>query len=125
MGIASNALGAIPSGTRDIARATASSLVLSYMRKRFRLPLVSWSDDIKRATAHCARYDLICQRGFNPTAGGDIAIRDSYLDAIKWLEQLAKGNVEPEAVVDSTPDAEEAAPLVASEPSKWGFYGGD
>lgn len=123
MGLALNALAGIPEAKRDTSRVSASSFVLGHLRKRFKLPLVSWSDDVKRATAHIAAYDLLVLRGFSPQAGSDVSIRDRYLAAVQWCRDVAKGDVEPEAVVDSSPDIEEASPLMASEPAQWPVYG--
>lgn len=123
MGLALNALGQIPSPVRDTARAVASSFVLSHVKKQHTLPLVSWSDDIRRATAHVATYDLLSNRGFNALLAGDPTIRDRYLDACAWLVKLADGRVEAEAIADSTPTVDDDAPLVASDPSRWGAYG--
>lgn len=123
MGVASNALASIPSTVRDAARATASSFALSYLRKRFTLPLTSVSDDVKRAVAHCATYDLLSRKGFNPLLAGDAVIRDRYTDAVAWLRAVASGTVEPESITDSTPAVSEAGPLVSSEPGVWRVYG--
>lgn len=124
-GVALNALAAVPSTSRDSARSAASSFVLSHFRKRFALPLVSWSDDVKRAAAHIAAFDLLVLRGFSPQAGNDIAIRARYDDAVQWCRDVAKGIAEPEAIVDATPSAEECAPLVSTtgDEPQWPVYG--
>lgn len=125
MGIATDALSGIASGTRDTARAAASSVVLSFLRKRFGLPLVSWSDDVKRATAHIAAWDLLAGRGYNPLTGGDPSIKLRADAAFSWLRDVVDGRVEPEDVVDSTPDVDERSPLIASsELSGWDYPAG-
>jgi phage gp36-like protein len=123
MGIASNALGAVPSADRDVARATASSVATSYLKKQFTPPFTSVSDDVKRAVAHVAAYDLIVRRGFLPTVAGDPALEQRYLNAIQWLRDCAKGVCEPEKIVDSTPNVPENSPLADSAASQWRDYG--
>lgn len=123
MGIASNALGAIPSAERDAARGIASSFALSYLQKRFVLPLLSWSDDVKRATAHVCSYDLLTFRGFNPNLGADDSLEKRYANAVQWLRDVARGIVEPEAVVGSAPPITKESPLLSTDVSRWGNYG--
>jgi phage gp36-like protein len=124
MGLAVDALTGIDVGTRDIARAAASDHVLSYVAKRYTLPLIEWSDDLRRATAHVASWDLLSTRGYAPIAGGDEAIKDRYDAAIRWLERVADGRVEPVGVVDSTPTIAEAGPLVSTDGEPlWPAYG--
>jgi phage gp36-like protein len=125
MGIASNALSGIALATRDQSRRSASGVALSHLKKRYGLPLISWGDDIRRAVAHIAAYDLLVVRGFNPLAGSDVAVRDRYLEAVQWLRDVAKGLVEPIDIEDSTAAAEEHGPLVSTSEGgpRWGNYG--
>lgn len=125
LGIASNALGSIPSADRDVAREAASGFVLSYYQKRFCLPLVSWEFDTKLATAQIARWLLIARRGYDPSKGNDQAILDGYDKAVAWLDKVRTGAVEPVGIVDSTPEVHEAAPLVSTSTDGplWGVYG--
>lgn len=119
MGIASNALAAIPSADRDQARAAATSLFISYASKRHKPPFSSVGDAEKRAMAHVAAWDLLSKRGYNPVTGGDASIQQRYDAAIAWMRDGAKGLVQFE-LVDSTPTRQEAAPLVATDESEWG-----
>lgn len=125
MGIASDALAQIPSGVRDTARATATALAISYLRKRFMPPYSSVSDDVKRAIAHIATFDLLARRGYSAQLGADGTILARYDSAIQWLRDAARGIVEPESIVDSTPTVEEASPLISTSGSAplWGSYG--
>lgn len=121
LGAFATTLSDVSAGQRADAISAASSVVLSYLRKRYGLPLVSWSDDVRRATAHIAAYDLIVLRGFNPANGRDVVARERAIDARDWLRDVAKGLVEPEDIADSTASVEEEAPLVASDSrSGWG-----
>ncbi len=125
MGIASDALASIALSVRDIARASASGLALSQVKKRHLLPLIQWGDDLKRAVVHIAAYDLLTTRGFNPQAGADVAIRDRYLAALSWLKSVAKGEAELTDVIDSSPTVHERGPLVSTSSGGplWPNYG--
>lgn len=121
IGATSGTLSDVSSSQRSDAIDSASSRVLSYLRKRYKLPLSSWSDDVKWATAQLAAYDLVKLRGFNPANGRDIVFRENAQEAVMWLRDVAKGLVEPEDIADSSSVVEEAAPLVSSETSRgWG-----
>jgi phage gp36-like protein len=102
----------------------ASALADSYLRKRYTLPLVSFSEELTRAVVHIASCDLLVRRGFNPASGADELLIDRKAAAIEWLEDVAKGNVEP-GVEDSTPNVDEAGPLFASEPQQDWLLGVD
>ncbi len=113
-GLPPAALEGVGRGLVDKAILAASSLADSYLRKRFTLPLTSFSEDLTRAVVHIAVCDLMVRRGFNPASGADQLIVDRKADAIAWLEDVAAGKVEP-GVEDSTPTLDEAGPLFASE----------
>lgn len=71
------------------------------------LPLVSWGTDLTKAICKIAAYELLSVKGFNPD-GDDANVRDRYLDAMKWLDGIAKGTVAPSVMVDSTPEESES-----------------
>ena len=102
LGLPPAVLSAIPTADQDAALEAASDLADSYLSARYTLPLVSWEDDLRRAVAHIAAYDLMVRRGFNPT-GADEQIRLRYEDAIRWLEGVARGLLHPQ-IVDSSPE---------------------
>lgn len=121
LGATAGTLSDIPVLTRDSVRNAASSIALSYLRKRYGLPLVSWSDDVKAAVADIAAYRLLRIRGVNPANGRDLVAKEANDAAIQWLGDIARGIVEPEMVVDSTVSTEEHAPLIATNALRgWG-----
>lgn len=120
LGAAGNALNGVSSSDRAAIISAASSFVLSRLQKRFALPLVSWSDDVRRATAHVAAWDAIVFRGFNPNATNDQIIKLRADKARQWLADVVAGSVEPENVVDATSTYDENGPIMASdEPAGW------
>ena len=114
-GLPDDALSIVAVAVRDAARAAASATILGYFKKRFTLPIISCGEDTKRVVAHEAAYDLMTYRGFNPDAESGALIVKRHDDAILWARDVAKGIVEPVDLVDSTPDVDEAAPLVSSD----------
>lgn len=115
---------AFPSSIDDATKTqhlvSASGKASSYLAKQYTFPLVSWGDDVREAVVAIAVYTLMSRRGFNPANPGDQAIVKRYDDAIRWLEGVAKGLVEPSDIVDATPTEDAGGPLVASdEPLGW------
>lgn len=120
LGIASDALGAIPSGDRDAQRLAASSFVLSYLANRYSLPLVSWTDDVKAATAHIAAWWLLSRRGYDSTSGSDDNIENRYNAALVWLADVRDGRAFPEEVIDSG-SVDERGVLIGEPSRPWRY----
>ena len=91
----------IDDATVDGALVAASITADSYMRARFSLPLLAWGDDLRSRVCWIAGYNIITQRGMNPSAGADETFRMRYEDAIRWLEGVERQSVHP--VVTETP----------------------
>jgi phage gp36-like protein len=97
------------------ALTSASARVDSYLRSQFTLPLTQFGADIVEATCKIAAYELLAGRGYNPAAGSDPNVRQRYEDMVGtpgksgWLEQVAKGLVNPD-VTDSSPEPVEGRP---------------
>ena len=115
MGLPGAALSSVAVATRDAARKTASDEASGYLKKRYTLPIVEWANDLRRKVADMTVADLMMYRGFDPgSSSGDLIVKRRD-DAVLWLRDVAKGIVEPTDLVDSTPDVDEAAPLVSSD----------
>ena len=110
------ALAGIPAADQDAALEAASDLADSYLRARYTLPLVAWEDDLRRAVAAIAAYDLMVRRGFSPT-GADEQLRLRYEDALRWLERVAAGQLHPQ-IVDSSPVPETTEPIGYTAPPR-------
>lgn len=111
------ALAGVDDPTKDAALQQASSVIDSYLRDRYTLPLLQAGNDIKRACLVMAVYYVMVARGYNPEAGGDPGIEKRYNDALAWLKLVAQGTVTPD-ITDSSPGGTEgvppAAPIVIS-----------
>lgn len=102
LGLRSEALTGIATATQEAALDAASALADGYMRSRgYVLPLSAWSDDLTRAVAILAAFDLLVTRGFDPSAGADDVMLRRVEMATSWLRDVAAGRVTPD-VTDST-----------------------
>lgn len=97
---------------------SASGVIDGYLAARFVLPLVSWSDDLRRHCSIIAAYDLMSVRGHNPH-GPDENLRLRYQDTLRWLRDVADGKIHP--IVEDSSEIDPAVgggPLVASKPPR-------
>lgn len=119
LGLHLNAQAGISSANITAALEAASRLADSYLQARYRLPLASWGQDLRRCVAILAAYDIMSVRGFAPE-GADEHLRLRAEDATRWLEGIARGLVSPTEIVDAMPTA---APIdglhVHTSPKKW------
>lgn len=114
LGVAAQALEGIEEAAQDAALLAASELADSYLGSRFKLPISTWSSDLKRHVCAVAAWDLLAgTRGFNPEAGSNVTVRARYEDAIRWLEQVAANRVTPAGVTDSSAPASTRGPSSA------------
>lgn len=111
-GVQAQALESVVDAEKQAALDAASSDAAGLLAKRYALPLLEWGTSITRRVVHLAVYDMLSVRGFNPQRGADANIQKRYDDAMKWFRDVSEGLVEPEGVVDSSSDLDEAAPLV-------------
>lgn len=114
-GLRAAALSGVSTADQDAALVAASGEADGYLAKRYLMPLVAWGDDLRRRVVHIATFDLLATRGYAPASGVDPLVAKRYDDAILWLRDAARGLVEPQGIVDSTPEIDEAAPLVSSD----------
>jgi len=93
----------------------ASGQIDSYLRGRYRLPLVApYPQEIVRVTCALAAYSVLSVRGFDPENGADKNVRMRYEDAVSWLNQMAEGKVNLPLTADSTPTAHDGGPILRS-----------
>lgn len=112
------ALGGISSADQSAALEAASQVADSYLQARYKLPLVGWGDDLRRAVAIIAAYDLLAGRGFAPE-GADEHVRLRYEDALRWLRDVSLGVVTPVGVVNASPTISNEGLHAVSEPRRW------
>jgi phage gp36-like protein len=111
-GLPAEALTGLSNATIDEALVWASSVCDMYLRKRHKLPLVAWEEDLRALVCDLAAWRILKRKGFNPNAPAHQAIVKSYDEAILTLKDLVKGLIEL-GVTDSSPDLDEEGPLAA------------
>lgn len=114
-----DAIASIAASDQQAALDAASGVADSYMRGRYRLPLLTWDDPaLKKAIVAIAFYDMLSTRGFNPQSGSDRNVADRNVDAIAWLVRVQKQEAHPNV----TPAADQSpgydAPRVLSTPKR-------
>ena len=124
LGLTKEALKKFPPAQQTAQLTAASRVVDSYIGNRYFLPLLSWGDDLKRATSIVAAYELMVSGGgWNPIPGSaDEHLYLRYKEIIKWLQGVAAKSITPTGISDSSPIAGDDGliPLVASdEPRGW------
>jgi phage gp36-like protein len=107
-GLPAAAVASVTQAKRCEALAAASEEADGKLAVRFDLPLSAWGVDLTKCIAKIAAYEILSVRGFNPD-GADANVRDRYLDAMKWLDGVAKGSTEPIGIVDASPTEEDAS----------------
>lgn len=84
---------------------------------RYTPPFSAWDDSIRQDVMDLAAWDLMSGRiGFNPEAGGDVAVRTRYTDALRRLNAASYVGL-----VDSTTSEDEGEAYLAftvSSPSR-------
>lgn len=108
-GVQADAIASIAPVDQDAAIEAASDLIDSYLRAQFKLPLVAFGNDIKRAAAIISAYDLLSARGLNPADAGDDGLKARYDDVVRWLTAISKGTAVPQ-VTDSSSGAQSGVP---------------
>lgn len=111
-GVMSTAVfGALSGGQQQKALDAANALADSYLGARFKLPLSVWGEDLREAVVAIARFKLLVSRGFAPEGDHAAAIVEAKKDALKWLEGISDGRVNP-VVTDSSSGGKVGGPFV-------------
>lgn len=84
-----------PAPEKLAAIRTASSLIDSYLRNQYTLPLMTIGEDLRQCCAVLACYTLLRVKGFDPSADGNEIIMEERDRQVKWLEGIARGNTAP------------------------------
>ncbi len=90
--------------TLDAQLSAASAWADSKLAGRYNLPLLAWDASITMNVCYIAAWNILSKsRGFNPDNPGDVAVRQSYDDAIAWFNAVERQNTHP--TVTQTPTA--------------------
>ena len=115
-GAPEKAFGQLEEYQKNNAIIAASSVVDSFLRGRYSLPLLDWDIAITEATCRIAAYNLLVARGYNPAAGSDPNILDRYNQAMMWLEKVQKQQAHPNIVAqpDNSPNYDQPTVITSS-----------
>lgn len=106
LGASQELLGNVSVQDQDTALAAASRLADGYLSKRVTLPIAveagKYPEDLRRAVCQIAAWDCLAVRGLAPE--GDTTLESRHDAAMKWLEAVAEGRVQP-TWTDASPDA--------------------
>lgn len=124
LALPAGAIASLDAWSVHAALKAASDMVDASLADVALLPLTSWGDDIRRATAIIAGFDLLTTRGVNPDDGADVWIRERYLDIVGgpqqpgWLDKVANGRLTPAGIIDASPNTNESAADCTSAPMR-------
>ena len=120
-GLRAGAVAGIAREDIEAQLAASSSVGDGYLRAAYSLPLVAWGHDLSLNVCKHAQWEVMsAQKGFNPENPGNTIYLERYNPAVRWFEQVSKGLVKPEGIVDSTPEVEENGPeCMTEEPRGW------
>ncbi len=104
--IPGDALDGLTNAQIDAVLVWASGLAAGYFKKRYKMPLISWGEEVKLNVGKLAQYELFNRHGFRPGSGNDQTSKDRFDEAMSWLRDISKGLAELDCV-DSTPDVDE------------------
>ena len=88
----------------------ASGLMDSYLRARYTLPIQRWGLELTHVCAGIASYTLMTSKGFDPNLSADEQLRLRYEDAMAWLRQVRKGEVDPGLTDSRSPESTPGRP---------------
>jgi hypothetical protein len=113
LGLRPESIESVPLATRDEMRGYGQDIVLSFLGKRAKRPVLSWDKALERAAVVKAFEAAILYRGARPNGQDATIIQSAVKDVDAWLLLVAKGDREP-YFTDSSPARDEMGPLAGS-----------
>ena len=113
LGLREETMARIPQDTRDAMRRYGQDLVLGFLGKRAKRPVVAWDSSFERAAIVLAAHAALIGRGIRPGGEDERIILAAVAAVNEWLGLVAVGKVEP-WFQDSSPNVEEMGPLAGS-----------
>ena len=107
LGINPDALVDVEPTQKAAAIAAASDKMDGYLSSQFKLPLLTFGQDVRTCCAVLSGAHLLRVRGYNPEA--DPSVKETFDAQMQWLRDVARGIVRPQ-VVDSSPAAKLGVP---------------
>lgn len=113
LGVRQETIARIDLDVRNELRAYGQDMVLSFVGKRARRPVVAWDKVLERAAIVLAIEAAMFNRGFRPDGEDARIIAKAIADVYEWLALVAKGEREPN-FTDSSTNVDEMGPLAGS-----------
>lgn len=114
------AFASLPAEKKNAALDRASRDADGLIGNAYKLPLVSWDDDLRGWVVDIACWYLLSNRNFDPM-GNDAEFRLRYEDAMKALLRISTGNARLLNAVDSSPTTYEGGSYVVTRTRRgWG-----
>jgi len=116
----------VKSGVEALGLRRVNELILSandeadgYLSSAYDMPLVSWGRELVRHTNNLAVYEILSERGFDPE-GPDATIMQRHEDSVGWFKMVARNQIRPASIVDTSPGEVEASAFIVSRaPRGW------
>lgn len=96
----------------------ASDWADGYLRSRYTLPLVSWSQDLKIAVCQYAKYLILDHRGYDPADPTGASVITALRQAEQFWKDVDAGTRSLE-VVETSGAPRTAAVVYSSSPRGW------
>lgn len=93
LGIFADALRTVDPDDQDAAIVAASDEMDGYLGSQYKLPLVTWGNDVRQMCARLAVHTLISARGFNSSSSTDDQITQMREIAERWLKRVSDGSL--------------------------------
>lgn len=123
-GMPAVALARFSAATQAAACLASSDEAAGYLASAYTLPIVSWDQDLRKAVACLAVYDLLSSNGYEPDSGKDSVVETRRNNSVSWLKRVADGGLRPPGIVDTTPVIRETEVQVVSWQSRgWRGWG--
>lgn len=120
LGLAAEAISEESDEKKNAALDRASRDADGLIGNAYKLPLVSWDDDLRGWVIDIAVYYILGNRGFNPM-GMDQDVVKRRDDAFEALKSVAAGRARLLNAVDSTPDQYDGGAYVVTRARRgWG-----
>lgn len=91
-----------------------------YLASRYTMPLSAWGEAVRLHTSKLAIVSFLDRAGWQHD-GPDNVIQGAYDRAIAWLKGVAAGAIQPQGVVDATPEVDDSsvAHVFGNTPRGW------
>lgn len=82
----------------------------------YTLPLTAWGESLRGVVADMGGYYALKLRGFDPD--GDPLTVKGHTDGLAWLRRVARREIRPPEIIDSTPTVQEGGFVVTGKPRR-------